>query len=72
MCSNIMIATMVSIYKILDIENNFILLFKHLIESKGLNSVVSITRYEQEKILRNKVDDYLQHLVKEIYKSATE
>ena len=47
MCSNIIIAVMVSQYRILDIENNFILLYKHLIEAKGLNSLVSVTRYEK-------------------------
>ena len=64
MCSNIIIAVMVSQYKILDIENNFILLYNHIIEAKGLNSLVSVTRYEQEKFLRGKVDTYFQRLLK--------
>ena len=72
MCSNIIIATMVSAYRILDTESNFILLFKHLLESKGLNSLVSITRYGQQKLFREKVDSYFQNLIRKIYTTASE
>ena len=50
-------------YKIYDNDSNFILLFKHLLESKGLNSLISFARYEQEKAQRGKVDDFILGLL---------
>ena len=63
---------MVSAYRILDTESNFILLFKHRLESKGLNSLVSITRYRQRKLFREKVNSYFQNLIQKIYTTASE
>ena len=45
-CENIMVASMVTLYKIFDVESPFMLLFKHIVESKGLNSLVSFVKYE--------------------------
>lgn len=45
-CTNVLNASMMILYKIYDNESNFILLFKHLLESKGLNSMISFNRYE--------------------------
>ena len=57
-CSNVINASLMIQYKIYDNDSNFILLFKHLLESKGLNSLISFARYEQEKAQRGKVDDF--------------
>ena len=71
-CSNVINASMMILYKVYDNESNFILLFKHLLESKGLNSMISFTRYESEKFQRGKVDDYILGLLHEIYENSTE
>ena len=62
-CSNVINASLMIQYKIYDNDSNFILLFKHLLESKGLNSLISFTRYEQEKVQRGKVDDFILGLL---------
>ena len=45
-CHNIMNASLVSTHKIWDVDSLFMIIFKHLIQSKGLNSVLSVTRYQ--------------------------
>ena len=54
-----MIASMVTLYKVFDVESHFLLIFKHLVESKGLNSLVSFARYDLEKRMWNRVDNFL-------------
>lgn len=66
-CKNIMIANMVNNYQIYDVESDFILLFKHLVESKGLNSLLQYTRYEQKKKVWMRIDEFLKELMIEIY-----
>ena len=62
---------MVLLYKVYDIENYFILLFKHLVESEGLNSLISLTKYELEKKHRSKVDRFILEFVTGIYQNAS-
>jgi hypothetical protein len=59
-------------FKIYESDNMFILLFKHLLESKGLNSLISSTRYEQVKNRRGRIDDFILELLQEIYMNASE
>ena len=39
-CENVMNVGMMIVYEVYDHEENFMLLFKHLLESKGLNSMI--------------------------------
>lgn len=59
-------------FKIYESDNMFILLFKHLLESKGLNSLISSARYEQVKNRRGRIDDFILELLQEIYMNASE
>ena len=43
------------------------ILFCHLVESKGLNSLISPKKYEESKYLRNKVDQYILNLFIGLY-----
>ena len=63
---------MMILFKIYENGNNFILLFKHLLESEGLNSMISFIKYELEKHQRGKVDTYILDLLIEIYSNSTE
>ena len=67
-----MIANMVTNYQIYDVESDFILLFKHLVESKGLNSLLQYTRYEQKKKVWMRIDEFLKELMIEIYETSLE
>ena len=58
-CENIIVASMVTLHKVFDVENPFMLIFKHVVESKGLNSLVSFVRYEADKRKWKKVDSFL-------------
>ena len=69
-CENIMVASMVTLYKVFDVENPFILIFKHVVESKGLNSLVSFVRYDMEKKKWHKVDSFLMGFLASIYNAA--
>ena len=71
-CKNVMIANMVTAYQIFDVESDFILLFKHLVESKGLNSLLQSTRYELKKKIWIKSDDFLKDLMIDIYETSNE
>lgn len=61
MCEQSIKATLFSIFKVFDFENLFMLIFKHLIESKGWNNILTNSRKdEHEKKMRDKNDDYLE------------
>lgn len=55
---------MVSTFKVYDIENHFILIFRHLVESYGLNSLVSLSKYEIQRKIKAKTDTFLLEFAK--------
>lgn len=63
-CSNIIISVMVSTFKVYDIENHFILILRHLIESYGLNSLVTLSKYEIQRKIKAKTDAFLLEFAK--------
>ena len=65
-----MVASMVTLYKVFDVENPFMLIFKHVVESKGLNSLVSFVKYETEKKKWQKVDSFLIEFLTNLYHEA--
>lgn len=62
---------MVNQYRVYDIENHFILIFKHLVESYGLNSLISITKYETERKQRMKTDKFLLDFISSVYQHSS-
>ena len=48
------------------------LLFKHLVESKGLTIFSSLANYETEKFVWRKMNKYLENLLLEIYEKSEE
>jgi hypothetical protein len=63
---------MITNYDICDVESNLILYFKHLVESKGLNSLLSKTLFEQKKKIWEKNDEFIFGLMQHIYDNAGE
>ena len=70
-CYNIIVSSMIKNYGIYDIESLYILIFKHLIYSKGLNLLLSYSRYEQEKNQWRRNDDYLLEIATQIYMESS-
>lgn len=67
-----MISSMIFHYDVYDVENYFNIIFKHLVESKGLNSLLSFTRYETDKNFWRRNDDFLTELICQIYEESTQ
>ena len=59
-------------YDICDVESHFILYFKHLVESKGLNSLLSKALFEQKKKIWEKNDEFIFGLMQHIYDNVGE
>ena len=53
-------------------EGFFMMLFKHLVESKGLNSLIFPQKYMKEKFLWRKLNKHVELLLSEIYSKASE
>lgn len=62
-----MTACLVFIHKIYNVDNLFMIIFKHLVQSKGLNSILSVSRYAEKKNSWQKNDDFLQMIICSIY-----
>lgn len=62
-CRNIIINKFFRDYKVFDFDNIFIVLFKHLIESKSFYSLLNIERYERSKKARSKTDFYVERFL---------
>ncbi len=60
---------MVSAFQIYEPEDNFMVIFKHLVESKGLNSLIYEPLYSQKLKINTKRDDFLQQLMMEKYEN---
>lgn len=58
-------------FKFFEFENSFILLFKHLVETKGLERLLSIDRYGEIKAKNEKLDNYILLLLKGLYENAS-
>lgn len=61
---------MISVFKNYDPEDFFMVIFKHLVESKGLNSLIYEPLYSQKLKINTKKDDFLQQLMMDKYLSA--
>ena len=48
------------------------MLFSHLVEAKGFNSLICIKKYIEIKYLKNKIDSYVLELIKSIFKNSDE
>ena len=71
-CENIINASSIVNFKVYQPENMFILLFKHFLSSKSLNSLISLPRYVKTKNQRSRVDNHILKLLTEIYCRASE
>jgi hypothetical protein len=58
-CENAKIASIVAMTSSYNVESSFLIIFKHLVESKGLNSVIEKSRYKENKKAWGKNDTYL-------------
>lgn len=58
-CRDIMVAFLISAHKIWDVDSLFMIIFKHLVQSKGLNSVLSASRFQDNRNLWQKNDSFL-------------
>ena len=47
-------------------------MFKHIIESRGLNTLTSFSRYESEKKVWEKNDLFIEKIMDEIYTGSSE
>ena len=61
---------MISVFKNYDPEDFFMVIFKHLVESQGLNSLIYEPLYSQKLKINTKKDDFLQQLMMDKYLSA--
>ena len=69
-CYNVMISSMIKNYKLYDIESYFMLAARHLVESMGLNSLLSFMKYKEEKSFRRKVNDFVWAFFSRLYEEA--
>lgn len=61
---------MITGFQIYDPEDFFMVIFRHLVESKGLNSLIYEPLYSQKLKINTKRDDFLQQLMMDKYESA--
>ena len=73
-CFNILNANLVCKYDDFSSNDLFSLLFLHLIESKGLDSLINRERYHENRISKEKNNNHLISIMKAIYhhKNKTE
>jgi len=71
-CESAKIGSVVAMTNNYNVESSFLLIFKHLVESKGLNAVIEKTRYKENKKIWRKNDDFLSSLLIQMYKNADE
>ena len=62
-CRNIIINKFFTKYKVFDFDDIFLVLFKHLVESKSFNPLINIDRYEKYKKTREKTDFFIEKLL---------
>ena len=67
-----MMSSLIKVYDVYDIESLFLLILKHLILSKGLNQLISLSRYQQERNIWRRNDDYLVELATQIFDQSSE
>ena len=58
-------------HKSYNYKENFMMLFKHLLESKGLNSIITAGQSEARRAQRVKVDESVLGLLGSIYKNVS-
>ena len=63
---------MMIVHDVYNPEENFMLLFKHLLESKGLNSLITSNESETKRSQRAKVDESVLGLLRSIYQHVSE
>ena len=63
---------MMIVHDVYNPEENFMLLFKHLVESKGLNSMILFNESETKRSQRAKVDESVLGLLRSIYQNVSE
>ena len=58
-------------HKSYNYKENFMMLFKHLLESKGLNSIITAGQSEARRMQRAKVDESVLGLLRIIYENVS-
>ena len=71
MCEKIVNTSMMIAYNIYNPEDNFVFLFKHLLESKGLNSMILSNHYELRRDRKIRVDKSVFGVLRSIYQRAS-
>ena len=62
-----MIASMVTNYKVFDVESHFLLIVRHLVEYMGFSSLLSFQKYEQDRKMWKKINRFLWELLDHLY-----
>ena len=71
MCENVVNVSMMIVHDAYNPEDNFMFLFKHLLGSKGLNSMIISSQYEMRRDRRAVVDKSVLGLLRSIYQHAS-
>ena len=71
-CENVVNVSMLIVHNVYNHEENFMLLFKYLVESKGLSSMITSAESELRRLKREKTDKSVLGLLQSIYQHASE
>lgn len=70
MSSNSIILSVLAIYSVFDVEDQFMLIFKHLVEQGGLRAILMYNRSEQSREQWDTINMYMRVLMVDMYKHA--
>ena len=62
---------MIEAYDVLDIHSLFWIFFEHLIESRGLDSLMRPDVYEERRRRKERLDIFLEDMATNIYSTAS-